>query len=50
MTCNADRLLERTVMTLFLNGRAARFRKAVEIAISSAKCGFNLSLGPSVTV
>jgi hypothetical protein len=50
MTCSADRLLERIMMTLFLNGRAARFRKAVEIAISSVKYVFNLSLGPSITV
>jgi hypothetical protein len=37
MACSANRLLERTLMTLFLIGRAARFYRAVEIAISSMK-------------
>jgi hypothetical protein len=37
MACSADRLLERILMTLFLIGRAARFRRAVEMVVSSAK-------------
>jgi hypothetical protein len=48
ITCSAGRLLERILITLFLVGRATRFHRAVEIAISSAKYRFNLSLGPSV--
>jgi hypothetical protein len=50
MACRATRLLERILMTLFLVGRAAKVCRAVEIAISSAKYGFNLFLSPSVTV
>jgi hypothetical protein len=49
MACNAGRLLERMVMTLFLIGKAAKFRRDVEIAISSAKYEFTLLLRPSVT-
>ena len=50
MTCSSDRLLERTVMTLFFKGKGDKFRKAVATAIISAKYIFNRSRGPSVTV
>jgi hypothetical protein len=41
MTCSSNRLLIRTVMTLFCKGKADRFRKAVTTAIISAKYIFN---------
>ena len=50
MTCSANRLPERILMTLFLIDGAARFRRAVEIAMSSAKYGLNFSFGPIVAV
>ena len=49
MTCKSDRLLESTVMTLFLEGKANRFRKAVATAIISAKYTLNRCRGPNVT-
>jgi hypothetical protein len=50
MTCGSDRLLKRTVMTLFFKRKADRFRRAVATAIISAKYIFNQSRGPSVAV
>ena len=41
-------MLERITMTLLLKGSAERLRRAVAIAMISAKYVFNLSLGPSV--
>jgi hypothetical protein len=37
MTCSADKLLKRILMTLFLVSRAAKFYRAVEMAMSSTK-------------
>jgi len=50
MTYSANRLPKRMLMTLFLIGSAARFRRAVAIAMSSTKYGLNFSFGPIVAV